>query len=621
MASRERRPALKSAFQFFECSGKGCAKLIKKKLVDRGFCIESSAALRGAGVHPVLSRVYAARGVKSIRQLDDNLELLLPFSGLKGISAAADYLAEAIKLSKKLLIIADYDADGATACAVGLRALRSMGADVDYLVPNRFEFGYGLTPEIVAVAAQRSPDTIITVDNGIASVDGVAMARKLGIDVVVTDHHLPGDRLPEANVIVNPNQPGCLFKSKCLAGVGTMFYVMIATRAALRERGAFAGIEEPNFKRLLDLVALGTVADVVPLDDNNRILVENGLKRVRSGRACHGINALFNVAGRDPTAATAWDFGFSVGPRINAAGRMTDISTGIELLICDDPERAAALAIELDRLNRERRSVESEMQESAVIMLEDIIPESRSGVCLHDASWHQGVVGIVASRIKEKVHRPTIAFASIGNGELKGSGRSIDGLHLRDALDLVSKRFPGLILKFGGHAMAAGVSIPEEAFDRFNDAFNSVCEELLDPASLDRVVLTDGDLENDDLNCELAITIKRQVWGQSFHAPIFRGEFVVESQRVVGEKHTKLSLSRNGRRFDAIFFFHDQPVPEHALIAYRLDHNVWNGTERVQLIIEHIAPSGADSGVAVEPTHKPAFSFEHYGLLDPQFLF
>lgn len=554
-------------------------------------------ALARHGLPPLLARIYAARGVTDPRQLEAELAGLLPIDDLKNARDMARRLADAIAAGKRLLIVADYDSDGATACAVGLRALREFGAVVDYLVPNRFEYGYGLTPEIVRISAELKPDILITVDNGIASHAGVEEARKLGMEVFVTDHHLPaqdenGITLPDAAVIVNPNQPGCLFASKNLAGVGVIFYVMLALRAELRERGAFAEKAEPNLGKLLDLVALGTVADVVKLDDNNRILVHQGLARIRAGRACAGVQALYRVGGRDPRRASTWDLGFALGPRLNAAGRLTDMSLGIELLTTDDPTRADELAHQLDTLNRERREIEAGMQESALAALDDMQAGDGFSLALFNPDWHQGVIGILASRLKEKFHRPVIAFARGNEGpsgeyELKGSGRSIAGFHLRDALDLVAKRAPDLLKKFGGHAMAAGLTIAEKDFARFEHLFESVARELLTPAQLARTIETDGPLPLTDAQLNTARTLAEQVWGQGFPQPSFLDRFVVEQQRIVGEKHTKLKLSRDGRTFEAMLFFRNETLPDEIEAIYRLDVNHFNGNETLQLIIEH----------------------------------
>lgn len=546
----------------------------------------AAARLVAAGLSPFMARIYAARGIGHPEQLAAGLSRLIPPERLLNTGTMAALLADAIAARKKLLIIADYDADGATACAVGLRALRLFGADVDYLVPNRFEYGYGLTPEIVQLAAERKqPDVLITVDNGIASIDGVAEANRLGMKVLVTDHHLPGDALPDAWCIINPNQPGCGFPSKNLAGVGVIFYLMLALRAELRRRGSFGNQTEPNLATLLDLVALGTVADVVKLDDNNRLLVQQGLQRMRAGRAQPGITALFSAAGRDIRRAGAYDLGFVAGPRLNAAGRLTDMSLGIECLTTDDAIRAADIARQLDQLNRQRRDIEADMQASALTTMDDVEPGY--SLSLFDPQWHQGVIGILASRLRERFHRPTFAFAAAGNGELKGSGRSIPALHLRDALDLVSKRHPELIVRFGGHAAAAGLTLHENGFNTFRDAFEAVATELLTPADLEREWISDGELPAEDLNLENAAALGDAVWGQGFPEPRFHDRFDVAAQRVVGERHLKLRLRRNGQVIDAMLFGHADPLPDTVLATYRLAANHYNGNVTLQLILEH----------------------------------
>lgn len=547
------------------------------------------ANLIASGVHPLLARLYVSRGISSVAQLDLALARLHAPDTLLNLTRMAALLADAIAAQQKLLIVADYDADGATACAVGLRAMRAMGAHIDYLVPNRFEYGYGLTPEIVQLAArEKAPDVIITVDNGIASVEGVAEANRLGIKVLITDHHLPGDTLPEAWCIINPNQPGCGFPSKHPAGVGVMFYLMLALRAELRARATpLAPRALPNLAHLLDLVALGTVADVVRLDDNNRILVHHGLQRIRAGRSHAGINALLRIAGRDPSRAGTYDLGFAIGPRLNAAGRLTDMSLGIECLTTDDPARAAAIAQELDALNRERRAIEADMQESALATLEQSADASGYTLSLYDETWHQGVIGIVASRIKDKFHRPAVAFARGNEGEIKGSGRSIRGLHLRDALDLVSKRAPGLILRFGGHAAAAGLTLREHDFARFQALFESVVRGLLAPADLEREIETDGSLPLPDATLETARALSNAIWGQGFPEPRFDDAFEVVQQRVVGERHLKLRLRRDGVLFDGILFGHCDPLPGTIRAVYRFGVNEYNGTTSTQLILDH----------------------------------
>lgn len=551
---------------------------------------QARAALEQSGLAPAWARLYAARGVDHPEQIAHRLPLLLPPVGLLHIEHAATLLADAIKNKKRLLIIADYDADGATACAVGVRGLRMLGAQVDYLVPNRLEHGYGLTPDIVKLAAARQPDLIVTVDNGIAAVDGVAAANALGIPVLVTDHHLPGDSLPDAACIVNPNQPHCTFASKNLAGVGVMFYVLLALRAELRQRGVYADHAEPDLRSLLDLVALGTVADVVRLDANNRTLVENGLSRMRAGKASAGVNALFRAAGRDPTRATVFDLGFMLGPRLNAAGRLDDMALGIECLLADDPNSAQQLAQQLDTLNRTRRDVEADMLEEALAILATFNPTDSHSLTAWQPGWHIGVIGILASRLKDKFHRPTVVFASHANGELKGSGRSIPGLHLRDALDLVDKRHPGLINKFGGHAMAAGLSIPAGRHEAFTLAFETVVRELIDPADLEGVIETDGELDAAAHTYELAEQLDHAVWGQGFPAPLFTATFDVMAQRVVGEKHLKLKLSRDGEVFEAMRFFQADPLPARIHAVYALMPNEFNGQQSLQLKLQHWEP-------------------------------
>ncbi|MBI1772561.1 MAG: single-stranded-DNA-specific exonuclease RecJ [Burkholderiales bacterium] len=548
-----------------------------------------SEMLRQSGLHPVLARLYASRGATGEKELSTELNAMLPPAGLLHIDQAAKFLADAIAQNKKLVIVADYDCDGATACAVGLSGLRMLGANVDYIVPNRFEYGYGLTPEIVALTQkEKSPDVIVTVDNGIASVDGVAAANAQGIAVVVTDHHLPGDHLPDAAVIVNPNQPECGFPSKNLAGVGVMFYVLLALRAELRQRGVFDQQNQPKLDTLLDLVALGTVADVVKLDANNRILVAQGLKRMRAGRMCAGIAALFRVAGREPRNASPFDLGFALGPRLNAAGRLADMALGIECLTTDDEGRAWQIAQELNSINADRKDIEREMQDVALLHLDDFQPQDSNTITVFDESWHQGVIGIVASRLKDKFYRPTITFAPGGEGLIKGSGRSIPGFHLRDALDLVSKHAPSLIQKFGGHAMAAGLTLRADDFPAFQQAFESVGKSWLQAHQLERVVETDGPLEDAYYTTDFIRLLDTQVWGQGFPPPIFCDDFKLISQRILKERHLKLVLEKNKLRYDAIWFGHTDTLPENVHVAFRLDANEYNGVTRVQLMVEHI---------------------------------
>jgi single-stranded-DNA-specific exonuclease len=562
------------------------------RLSARPYAIRDAEYLAQQGLHPVLARLLAARGLHDPRDLSTELDALIKPDVLTHVDRAALFLADAIDAGRRMVIVADYDCDGATACAVGVRGLRAMGAAVDYIVPNRFEYGYGLTPEIVALAVkEKSPDIIITVDNGIASIDGVDEANRRGIPVVVTDHHLPGATLPAAAVIVNPNQPGCGFPSKNLAGVGVMFYTLLALRAELRRRGRFDSASQPRLDHLLDLVALGTVADVVKLDSNNRILVAQGLKRIRAGRAHPGIAALFSVAGREVRKANPFDLGFTAGPRLNAAGRLADMSLGIECLLTDDNQRAWDIARQLDDINRDRREIEAGIQEAALASLENIEPTDKAALTLFDPSWHQGVIGIVASRLKEKFFRPTITFAPAGNGMIRGSGRSIPGFHLRDALDLVYKRHPHLIDKFGGHAMAAGLSLREENFALFSEAFEQVARESLTAADLEHVLEHDGSLPPAYYTLDFIGQLDGQVWGQGFAPPLFCDEFQVLSQRVLKDKHLKLQLQRDNRKFDAIWFNHADSLPDRIRAAYRLDANEFNGRTSVQLMVAFAEPS------------------------------
>ncbi len=578
------------------------------RIATRRIPTRTSLLLEQQGLHPLLARLYAARGIRHSSELETGFNKLIPPDRLRGAEEAARLLADALENDWKMLIVADYDCDGATACAIGLRALRLFGArQVDYLVPNRFEYGYGLTPEIVELAHARKPELLITVDNGIASVAGVDRARELGMRTLITDHHLPGETLPRADVIVNPNQPGCSFPSKALAGCGVMFYVMLALRAELRKRGAFKDAPEPNLATLIDLVALGTVADVVPLDQNNRILVAQGLARMRAGRVQPGIAALFRAAGRRLEGAVIFDLGFALGPRLNAAGRLADMSLGIECLATEDAARALNIAQELDALNRERRSIEADMQNDALMLLEEIEaqemeepdnPEengqavfSRASITLFDPEWHQGVIGILASRIKDRRHRPTFVLARGNEGELKGSGRSIPGLHLRDALDLVAKQHPDLLLRFGGHAAAAGITIREDDLMLFEEAFEQVCRQCLSPAELTRTLETDGALETAHMSLTAARLLQEQIWGQGFPPPLFDDVFEVESQRILKEKHLKLTLSKNGARFDAIQFNFAESVPDRIRAVYKLDVNEFNGVANVQLMLEHLEPA------------------------------
>ena len=543
-------------------------------------------ALQGQGLPPLMARLLAARGVTSADWgLQDMPHLLKPES-LTGAAEMASQLADVITQQQRILIIGDYDADGATATSVAMRGLRMMGAEVDFLVPNRFEYGYGLTPEIVALAATRQPQVLLTVDNGIASIDGVDAAKALGMRVLITDHHLPAEQTPAADCIVNPNQRGCGFPSKHLAGVGVMFYVLIALRAELKQRGRLAE-DQVHLGRLLDLVALGTVADLVRLDANNRILVRQGRKRIRQGLACPGIQAILKRAGRDPQQVSAQDLGFYVGPRLNAAGRLDDMTIGIRCLLAETPQEAMQYAQQLHRLNAERKQIEAEMQFDAMADLnQDFRPEQYT-ISVFQPDWHQGVIGILASRIKERFHRPVIVFADAGDGLIKGSGRSIAGLHLRDALDLVTKQQPDLIVKFGGHAMAAGLSIRAEDFARFQQAFEQVVQSLISAEVLQEMLETDGGLAPAEMSLQTAELLTQHVWGQGFPQPVFYDQFEVLSQKLLAEKHLKLRLQKHNQQFDAIYFQHAELLPEQVALAYSLQVNEYNGNRSLQLQVVH----------------------------------
>jgi single-stranded-DNA-specific exonuclease len=569
------------------------------KLIVRDAPPRSVWALEQAGIHPLLAQLYAARGVHNPQEMDDALGKLLPPSSMKGLDAAARLLAEAIAADKKICIVADYDCDGATACAIGVRGLRLLGAQhVSYLVPDRVQDGYGLTAPISERVKASGADLLVTVDNGIASFDGVARARALGLQVLVTDHHLPASvngqiELPQADVIVNPNQPGCPFESKSIAGVGVMFYVLLALRAELRTRGKFDLSQQPKLDTLLPLVALGTVADVVRLDANNRRLVAQGLKRVRALTSTAGLAALFVASSREAKTATTFDFGFALGPRINAAGRLSDMTLGIECLLTDDADRAQELAKTLDGINRERREIEGNMREQALAVAESLFEDTHEAppaVCVFDPAFHEGVVGIVAARIKDKYHRPTFVFASSGavghTHELKGSGRSIPGFHLRDALDLVAKRYPGLLLRFGGHAMAAGCTLAEEDLATFEQGLTEVAQEWLDAATLTRRLETDGALKPEYLRADLVDALHHEVWGQGFAPPTFSEELEVVSQRLVAEKHMQLKLKHCGKPVDGIWFGRTEPLPAHVKLAFRLDVDSWRGERRVRFLVE-----------------------------------
>lgn len=555
-------------------------------------------------IHPTLQRIYANRGVLSDDQIDRSLKQLHSPLLLKGLPQALDLLVDAIRQQKNMLVVGDFDADGATSSALAVLALRALGAHhVDYLVPNRFKYGYGLTPEIVAVAQARKPDLLITVDNGISSIEGVTAAKAAGMKVLVTDHHLAGAELPAADAIVNPNQPGCDFPSKNLAGVGVIFYVMTALRTRLKEQLSWferQNIPEPNMADFLDIVALGTVADVVPLDQNNRILVHNGLLRMRAGRCRPGIRALVEVANRKLEQLVASDLGFAVGPRLNAAGRLDDMSHGIECLLTDDPGIAKALALELDQLNHERKNIENGMQQQALAALNQLHlqPDQQMpwGLCIYKKDWHQGVIGILAARIKERFHRPVIAFAPAEKGEIKGSARSIPGFHIRDALDAVASRHPGLITKFGGHAMAAGLSLSAEKYESFRLAFDKEARRLLTLEDLTGELHSDGELDDADIDLPLARVLRDAgPWGQGFPEPLFDGEFEVLNQRLLAEKHLKLTLGfpASKRVVDAIAFNVDltkwpNPKVQRVKLAYRLEVNAFRGVENPQLMVEHL---------------------------------
>ncbi|OWS69311.1 single-stranded-DNA-specific exonuclease RecJ [Polynucleobacter aenigmaticus] len=571
---------------------------------QRPFSERTATWLQQSGLHPLLARLFAARGIDKPDELSLDLKQLLSPVELKNCISTAALIAEILERKEPMLVVADYDCDGATACAVALRGLKMLGGPetaIQFLVPNRFTMGYGLTPEVVDLAAQQNPKPkyLITVDNGIASEAGVDRARELGMEVIVTDHHLPGDRLPKATAIVNPNQPGCTFPSKALAGVGVMFYLLVALRAELRKRGKFTAETQPKIENLLDLVALGTVADVAQLDRNNRILVSNGLKRIRAGVSQAGIQALFQAAARDPRKANTFDLGFAIGPRLNAAGRLADMTLGIRLLLSDKPDEAIELAYELDRINRERRVIESGMQEAALAHLaEDQLAGTmaeRSSICLWNSEWHQGVVGIVASRLKERFNRPAIVFAPADGPtgeELRGSGRSLTGFHLRDALDIVSKREPGLILKFGGHAMAAGLTIRKSDFEKFDALFQSVANDLLNDELLERRHIHDGALALSEFTAETGDLLAEEIWGQGFPQPIFYGEFEIGQQSLMKEKHLRLQLRPIGdgqlasKPFTGVWFNRTQPLPAKARLAYRLVTDRFQGQARVQLMIE-----------------------------------
>ncbi|MDT8452794.1 MAG: single-stranded-DNA-specific exonuclease RecJ [Gammaproteobacteria bacterium] len=567
-------------------------------------CTEVSAALEASDLDPLLKRIYANRGIVNCDQLDYSISGLLDFTKLKGIEAASAIIADAVMNDEAVVIVGDFDADGATSSALMVRALRSLGLPgVRYLVPNRFEYGYGLTPEIVLLARDMSPDLIITVDNGISSIDGVAYAKQQNIKVVVTDHHLQGAVLPDADAIVNPNQQDCAFPSKMMAGVGVAFYVMLAVRASLRTRGWFdAQRPEPNMASLLDLVALGTVADVVPLDKNNRLLVQQGLSRIRKSQCCWGIQALLTISGKNMHNCSTQDFGFAVAPRLNAAGRLDDMSAGIECLLADDFETAMDYAKMLDELNQQRKEIEGDMLVQAMTIMETLLVKMageklQSGLCLFDEEWHQGVVGLLASRVKEKFHRPVIAFADAGGDEIKGSARSIPGVHIRDVLDAIATQHPALIQKFGGHAMAAGLSMKKADFEQFSSAFSQQIDSCIDKKSLDKVIETDGGLQMGELSMNAAEALSQAgPWGQCFPEPLFNDEFSVLDWKVLKEKHLKLKLRHciNNAEVDAIAFNQSAdvlPAGDSPLrMVYRMNVNEFRGYRNLQLIVEHIEP-------------------------------
>ncbi|HET6725781.1 MAG TPA: single-stranded-DNA-specific exonuclease RecJ [Gammaproteobacteria bacterium] len=557
----------------------------------------------GAALPPLLKQLYAARGVSSDDALDYRLGRLAPHAALTGVDPAADLLADTIAAGGGILIVGDFDTDGATSSVLAVRALRALGAErVDYLVPNRFEYGYGLTPEIAALAIAREPALVVTVDNGISSIAGVAALRERGIAVLVTDHHLPGEVLPAANVIVNPNLPGDGFPSKALAGVGVMFYVLIALRTRLRERGWFKqrNVSEPTLADWLDLVALGTVADMVPLDDNNRILVEQGLRRMRAGRCVPGIAALAQLGGRELARLTPADLGFAIAPRLNAAGRLDDMSLGIECLLADDAQHALALAAKLDALNRERRDIEAGMRAEALALTEPLLAgvdgAGAIGLCLFEESWHQGVIGLVAGRIKDHAHRPVVALARADADTLKGSARSVAGLNIRDVLAAIDVRHAGLMTKFGGHAMAAGLTLPSARLADFSAAFDAEVRHALGGEEPVKRVITDGELAPADLTLETAELLRRAgPWGQAFPEPLFDGEFGVVETRVVGERHLRLRVrcSLDAPPLDAIAFNTEEEVVaslDRVRMVYRPDVNVWRGESRLQLVVEHLLP-------------------------------
>ncbi len=558
------------------------------RILSRTYDPHAAERLARAGFLPPIARALAARGISEASDLEQEWQGMIPPAMLEGTREAAERLAAAREKGEHVTIVADYDCDGATACTVGLRGFQMLGISASYFVPDRVVHGYGLTPNVVDIVAARAPkpSLIVTVDNGISSVPAVDRARELGIDVIVTDHHLPGPELPRAVSIVNPNRADSVFPSKNLAGVGVIYYVLLALRALLRERGVYDAKTQPRLDQLVDFVALGTVADVVKLDKNNRILVSQGLRRIRSGRTHAGLEALFAIAGKDTHTAGVRDFGFAVAPRINAAGRLGTMESGIECLLSDDPSRALAFADNLNSINAERRELEGEMQQAAEAALEAVDLDHRATFSLYNPDFNEGVVGLVAARLKERIHRPVIAFAPTENHELKGSGRSIPGIHLRDMIDLVSKALPGVVIRFGGHAMAAGLSIRPESLKEFQEAFEEVVRTHCDASVFERVVLTDGGLAPDEITENLCTEIDRQIWGQGFEAPLFANEFTVLNQTLLKDAHLKLQLGLGGQRFEGIFFRHREPLPMQAKIAYRPAINEYRGRRTVQLVAE-----------------------------------
>lgn len=562
-----------------------------KRIATRPINPQLQSALQAAGANPLIAQLYAARNVADSSELNTSLKQLIPYTQLTNCTAAASRLADAIAARQKILIIADYDADGATACSVAMKGLASMGAAVDFFVPNRFEHGYGLTPELADIAHAKGADLIVTVDNGISSAEGVARAKALGLDVIVTDHHIAGSVIPDC-IIVNPNQRGCAFPSKNIAGVGVIFYVLIALRAELRARGYFSGCPnraEPKLDELLDLVALGTVADVVPLDHNNRILVSQGLKRIRAGKMSHGIRALFQTARCSAQKAQPFDFGYKIAPRINAAGRLDDMSIGIACLLSGSLNEAESMAGELNELNQTRQEIEQEMLSDILADCPSVLPAEQTTLCVYRDSFHQGVVGIVASRLKEKFYRPVFVFAPDDDGNYRGSGRSIAGVHLRDVLDAIAKRAPNIIIKFGGHAMAAGLTLRQGSLKTFGDLFEDIVRSQINEDTLSQTFLTDGSLKASDITLANAQLINAQIWGQGFPPPSFADTFQVVRQQSMGadKKHTKAWLAKEGQEFEAMFWRCEDTLPRDIRVVYRPTVNEWKGNTELQLYVDY----------------------------------